>query len=218
MKRCTYCGKQYADDAEVCSLDQQPLDQLTEASKEDSERHEQIPSAFNARLVSHGISSGLYRVYLRGSDLLFIQTEQGEVAKHWDALAALLGPAGVLIGLLFKVQSGRKAKKALGNIDERDPEELARENEDNFRLFIPEIRDAAMELPSFLALSGKQAGRLHLFIRDGKRIKLELATADDMKTALDLLAPRLKATLRINMEWNETDRQFRKKKQLPLGN
>ena len=26
MKRCTYCGKEYSDDAVVCAIDQEPLD------------------------------------------------------------------------------------------------------------------------------------------------------------------------------------------------
>jgi hypothetical protein len=32
MKTCSYCGKQYPDDAEVCVLDQQPLKGLAESS------------------------------------------------------------------------------------------------------------------------------------------------------------------------------------------
>lgn len=32
MKTCSYCGKEYPDDAEVCALDQQPLKGLAEAS------------------------------------------------------------------------------------------------------------------------------------------------------------------------------------------
>jgi hypothetical protein len=32
MKTCSYCGKQYPDDAEVCVLDQQPLKGLAESA------------------------------------------------------------------------------------------------------------------------------------------------------------------------------------------
>jgi hypothetical protein len=31
MKTCSYCGKQYPDDAEVCAVDQQPLNELAES-------------------------------------------------------------------------------------------------------------------------------------------------------------------------------------------
>jgi hypothetical protein len=31
MKACSYCGKQYPDDVEVCALDQQPLKGLAES-------------------------------------------------------------------------------------------------------------------------------------------------------------------------------------------
>src|SRR4051812_32802608 len=32
MKRCTYCGREYPDNATACSLDQQPLDLITSPS------------------------------------------------------------------------------------------------------------------------------------------------------------------------------------------
>jgi hypothetical protein len=28
MKKCTYCGKEYADDATVCAVDEQPLERV----------------------------------------------------------------------------------------------------------------------------------------------------------------------------------------------
>jgi hypothetical protein len=31
MRTCSYCGKQYPDDAEVCAIDQQPLAELAES-------------------------------------------------------------------------------------------------------------------------------------------------------------------------------------------
>jgi hypothetical protein len=31
MKTCSYCGKQYPEDAEICAVDQQPLGRLAEA-------------------------------------------------------------------------------------------------------------------------------------------------------------------------------------------
>jgi hypothetical protein len=60
-------------------------------------------------------------------------------------------------------------------------------------------------------VSEKQAGRLDLFVRDGKTVKLALPTADDVQSVLNLLAPLLKSTLRINGEWDGDLRRFKKK-------
>ena len=94
---------------------------------------------------------------------------------------------------------------------------MLHENENNFRLHISEIRDAVVEPPARLALSGTQVGRLSLSIQGGKMIRLEFAEVGEMKTALDLLAQRLNSTLRINVEWNDSEHRFQKKKMLPVA-
>ena len=42
-------------------------------------------------------------------------------------------------------------------------------------------------------------------------MKLALPTADDMRSVLDLLAPLLKSTLRVQVEWDEGAQRFKKK-------
>jgi hypothetical protein len=39
MKTCSYCGKEYSDDAEVCAIDQQPLKEPAESSSSVLVRH-----------------------------------------------------------------------------------------------------------------------------------------------------------------------------------
>ena len=69
-----------------------------------------------------------------------------------------------------------------------------------------------MEPPSVWALHGKQAGRWNFQTRDGKKFRFEFVTADAMQAALDLLPGPLNATLRVNVDWNESKKKFQKKK------
>jgi len=126
-------------------------------------------------------------------------------------ISALLGSAGVVFSLLFSLWSKKKARAALSGLDEREPEDLLHANESNFRLCIAEIRDAALEPSGRLALSGTRAGRLKLLTYDGRKFNLEFPDADEMRTALDLLSPRLNLTLRVNVEWNKNEQRFQRK-------
>jgi hypothetical protein len=118
--------------------------------------------------VSSISSSGKYRVYVRGSDLIFILTEGGTHAII-NSLHGLLGPFGGVIAFFMWLFSRHKAKDLNRRLEDADPEDLIRDNEKNFRLHLSEIRDAAVEPASFWQLSGKQAGRLDLFIRQGEK-------------------------------------------------
>jgi hypothetical protein len=105
----------------------------------------------------------------------------------------------------------KKAKDRLQKIDQQNPEDLLRESEKNFKLYLGEIRDASIEPPALVATSGK-VGRLNLLVRHGEKIKFEFGNAAEMKNAMNLLAPLLNSTLRINVEWNEQKQRFQKKK------
>jgi hypothetical protein len=41
-------------------------------------------------------------------------------------------------------------------------------------------------------------------------MRFEFETADEMKTALNLLPQLLNATLKVNVEWDETKKRFQK--------
>jgi hypothetical protein len=97
MKRCPYCGKQYADDADICPVDQQTLVDPTGRPRRIGEAGGRSEAAFHARLVSHGVAVGTYRVYLRGHDLVFVQTDKDKVSGGIDFVAGFLGPAGGLV-------------------------------------------------------------------------------------------------------------------------
>ena len=168
MKICEYCGKQYADNVTICPVDRQPVTNGAETRKRVAAQPATTQAAFNARLVSSISSSGKYRVYVRGSDLIFILTEGGTHAII-NSLHGLLGPFGGVIAFFMWLFSRHKAKDLNRRLEDADPEDLIRDNEKNFRLHLSEIRDAAVEPASFWQLSGKQAGRLDLFIRQGEK-------------------------------------------------
>jgi hypothetical protein len=165
------------------------------------------PVTFNARLVSSR-SDSVYRVYARGNDLYFIQL--AGLSTTAQALTVHFGLIGMLIGESMKRRAKKKTEAILQRAGQVDPEELLRENKNNFKVYIPELRDSAIDPPSFFALHGKQAGRWSFSLRDGKKMRFEFENSDELKAALDVLPRLLNATLRINVEWNEIKKRFQK--------
>lgn len=211
MKPCSYCGREYPDDAVRCQVDQQPLVGGTETHEKAGSEPDPARTAFDATLVSPFRSSGTYRVYLRGSDLIFIQTDAG-VRSGWPGqILAHLWPVGILVNLFWWVSSKRRTWDS-ERLDEADPEDLLRESESNFKIYLLEIQDAALEPPAHLSTSGTKAGRLWLFLPGGRKITLAFGDADEIKTALRLLTPRLGSTLRVNVKWNEGRQRFQGKR------
>jgi hypothetical protein len=169
----------------------------------------QNTGSFNARFVS-GRSDNLYRIYVQGSDLYFINL--GGLSPVTHVLMAQFGLIGALIGAALKKRAKRQTEALLQRAEGQDPEFLLRENKTNFKVYVPEISEAVIDPPSFFALHGKQAGRWNFKTRDGKKFRLEFENADALKTALDVLPGLLNATLRVNGEWNESKKKFQKKK------
>ena len=117
----------------------------------------------------------------------------------------------------FQIQTvlGQTVSTLRGTIYDKNaqspiPQELLRENKNNFKVYIPELRDSAIEPPSFFTLHGKQAGRWNFSLRDGKKMRFEFENSDELKAALDVLPRLLNATLRVNVEWNEIKKRFQK--------
>lgn len=165
--------------------------------------------SFDARFVSRS-SDNLYRIYVRGSDFYFINL--GGVSAATRMVTVQFGLIGALIEQALKKRARQKTEALLQRAEGQDPESLLRENKTNFKLYAPEISDAAIEPPSVWAMHGKQAGRWNFQTRDGKKFRFEFVTADAMKTALALLTESLNATLRVNVEWDQLKQKFQKKK------
>jgi hypothetical protein len=210
MKSCEYCGKQYADDVAVCPIDGRPVINQAEKQGKIAAQPETAGTSFNVILVSPISSAGKYRVFVERSDLLFIQVEGGS-RSILEAVAPFIGPAGNIIPLTLWLFGKRKTKAKLQRLEEGNPEELLRESENNFKLNLAEIRDAAIEAPGFFQNSGK-AGRLNFSVRHGEKIKCEFDNDTEMNKAIHLLAPLLSSTLKVNVEWNGEKKRFEGKK------
>ena len=210
MKRCEYCGKQYADEVAVCPIDGRPVINQGQKPGKFAAPPEAAGISFNVKLVSPLSSAGKYRVFVERSDLLFIQVEGGS-KSILEAAAPFLGPAGNIIPLTLWLFTKRKTKAKLQRLEEGNPEELLRESENNFKLNLAEIREAAIEAPAFFQTSGK-AGRLNFSVRHGEKIKCEFDNDTEMNNAIHLLAPLLNSTLKVNVEWNGEKRRFERKK------
>jgi hypothetical protein len=210
MKRCQYCGKEYADGVAVCPVDGQPVINQEAKPGKFTARPVATGTAFNIKLVSPLSSAGKYRVFVERSDLLFIQVEGGSKSVL-EAAAPFIGPVGNLIPLTLWLFGKGKTKAKLQRLETGDPEELLREGDHNFKLNLAEIRDAAIEAPAMFQTSGK-AGRLNFLVRHGEKIKCEFDSAADMATAIRLLSPLLSSTLKVDVEWNGEKQRFEGKK------
>jgi hypothetical protein len=164
-------------------------------------------ATFNAKLVSTR-SDSVYRVYARGNDLYFIQL--AGLSATAQALTIHFGLIGYLIRESMKRRAKKKTEEFLQRTGQVDPEELLRENKNNFKVYVPEIRDSTIESPAWFALHGKQAGRWNFALRDGKKMRFEFENSDELKAALEVLPRLLNATLRVNVEWDETKKRFQK--------
>jgi hypothetical protein len=210
MNRCSYCGKEYANNVTVCPLDGEPIVNREAQRKQIVSPRAVTQSAFDVKLVAPISSAGSYRVFVERNDLLFILIEGGS-KSILAALAPLLGPLGGLIPLVLWLFTKKEAKDRLKKIEQQSPEDLLRENDRNFKLYQAEIRDASIEPPSFIATSGK-AGRLMLLVRHGEKLKFEFSDAADINQAIHLLKLMMGSSLRINVEWNGQKHQYEKKK------
>ncbi len=210
MKRCPYCGKEYADGVTVCPVDGQPVISQEAKPEKFTARPAAVGTAFNIKLVSPLSSAGKYRVFVERSDLLFIQIEGG-TKSIWAAVAPLLGPAGNLIPLTLWLFSRNKTRVKPQRLETDDPEGLLREGKNNFKLNLAEIREATIEAPALFQTSGK-AGRMNFLVRHGEKIKCEFDSAAEMATAIHLLSPLLSSTLKVGVEWNGENQQFEAKK------
>ena len=210
MKKCQYCGREYADDVTVCPVDGQSVISLEAKPGKFTAQPAAPGTAFNIKLVSPLSSAGKYRVFVERSDLLFIQVEGGS-RSILEAAAPFIGPAGNIIPLTLWLFGKRKAKAKLQRLESGDPEVLLREGENNFKLNLAEIREAAIEAPALFQTSGK-AGRLNFLVRHGEKIKCEFDSATEMAAAIRLLAALMCSTLKVNVEWNGEKQRFEAKK------
>jgi len=209
MRRCEHCGTQYGDKVFICPADGHPTvnPQARPGSVFGSAS---VQAAFNVKVVSPMSAAGSYRIFVQGSDLLFIQIESGS-NQILNALIPLLGPLGGLVNLFGWWFSRRKVNDFNERLQSADPENLLRDSEKNFRLHLAEIRQAVIEPAAASSFSGKEVGRADLTIRQGERWKLAFAARADMDAVWQLLASGCFSPLRAEVEWNVENQQYQAK-------
>lgn len=210
MKCCSYCGREYAEEVTVCPLDGQPVGEKAKGRKMATAPPATGRSFFDVKLISPISAAGAYRAFIERSDLIFIQIESGP-KSILAALAPVLGPAGGLVPLALWLFTKKRDKSRRHSIEQQEPERMLHEHAENFKLYLSEIREAAIEPATWLATSGK-AGRLILTVRHGEKLKFEFGNVEEMSNAIHLLASRLGPALINNVEWNGEQHQFQRKK------
>src|ERR1035437_2741855 len=163
MRRCEHCGTQYGDKVFICPADGQPT--VNPQAKSGLVAGAAAGrAAFNVRVVSPMSAAGSFRIFVQGSDLLFIQIESGS-NQILNALIPLLGPLGGLVNVFGWLFSRRKVNDFNERLQSVAPENLLRDSEKNFRLHLAEIRQAVIEPAAASSFSGKEVGRADLPIR-----------------------------------------------------
>jgi len=163
-------------------------------------------ASFTAKLASR-----VYRVYLRRADLFFIVLAEG-LSANPQTLTVHFGLLGLLIGAMMKKRAKKKNAAATQRMDQTDPEQLLAENKHNFRLHTSEINEGSIEPRPLITFDGNQVGHWKLLIRDGKKMKFQLENNDEMAAALHALSKFLNGSLKVNVEWDEKKKTFKKKK------
>jgi hypothetical protein len=209
MRRCEHCGAQYGDKVAICPADGQPtINPHVQNGLVSGAVSGQ--AAFNVRIVSPMSAAGSYRVFVQGSDLIFIQTEN-KSNQVLNALIPLLGPLGGLVTLLGWLFSRRKVNDFNERLQSAAPENLLGDSKSNFRLHLAEIRQTVIEPAAASSFSGKEVGRADLTIRQGERWKLAFAARADMDAVWQLLASGFFSPLQAEVEWNVQDQQYQAK-------
>lgn len=166
-------------------------------------------ASFTAKLAT-ARATRLYRVYLRRDDLFFIVLAEGLSASP-ETLTVHFGLLGFLIGAMMKKRAKKKNAATTQRMNQTDPEQLLAEHKHNFKLHTSEIREASLEPRPWLTLESRQAGRWNLFLRDDRKMKFQFENNDDMAAALDALPKSLNGTLKVNVEWDQKKKRFKKK-------
>lgn len=167
------------------------------------------PPVFNARFIAAMSFDKLYRVYAVGEQLVFIRI--GGQGGFRDGLTHPLGIVGLLLRSAIGKRAEKKKKAQLEAVDQTGPEQLLPRHADNFRLGAAEVRDAAVDPPTFFATHGPHVGRWQLNLADGRRLNFQFETTEDMRVALDLLPGLFLSGFRVNVVWNESREKYERR-------
>lgn len=163
-------------------------------------------ACFTAKLASR-----VYRIYPRRADLFFIVLAEG-LSANPETLTVHFGLLGALIGAMMKKRAKKKNAAATQRMDQTDPEQLLTEHKHNFRVHTSEINEGSIEPRPWITLDGHQAGHWKLLLRDDRKMKFQFENSDEMAAALNALSKFFNGSLKVNVEWDEKKKRFKKKK------
>jgi len=97
-------------------------------------------------------------------------------------------------------------------MDQTDPDQLLTEHKHNFKLHTSEIHEGSIEPRPLFTFDGHQVGHWKLSLRDRRKMKFQFENNDEMAAALGALSSFFNGSLKVNVEWDEKKKRFKKKK------
>jgi hypothetical protein len=170
---------------------------------------------FHAKATYIWRKNRFYRVYVRTDELWFIEGGSSLTPELALQGAAIHGLVGAVVGgiIAHNVRKTTVARQSLLDAaSEDDLGQLAAAEKPNFRVSIGDLSDVRIEPKTFwhgIAYSNPQhAGLLYLSHPDQGALKLEFASPQEMRSAIDLLRPALGDRLKVNVVWDGSKQAF----------
>lgn len=149
------------------------------------------PVAFNARFISTFTLDRLYRVYIAGSDLCFIQIG----GQAWGA------PYG-------DIRPSRAEQERASAADTQDPRYLATTGKHNLLIAAGDIAASSIDPAPLLPQHGPCYGRWRIRLHAGRKLTFQFEEIREMLAAGECLPALLGATLAINAVWDNARGKF----------
>jgi hypothetical protein len=155
---------------------------------------------FTIRLNSTLSPDRVYRVYLDSAAAYFITLGSPGMAR---AIGRQFGLIGALLAERHeKKQAARRAGMA-AELDREHPGVLLARDKANFSLPFLQIESAVVDPAAVFSGHGPHVGRLTVKKRDGKDLRFQFESLEEMKLAVSSLQPLLGERLRLNVRWDD---------------
>lgn len=165
-------------------------------------------TVFHVQMNNTWTFDRVYRVYVTGTNLLFVRIGGQGLGQH---VAIHFGLLGALLFAWSQRNAAKKKEQLIRECDQQSADELLAANKHNFQVSTTDIEVCSIEPPSLFGGHGPAPGFWKLDLWDTRKLKLQFATVDDMHAAVTHLPAVCPAVYDCNAEWNETKKQYQKK-------
>jgi hypothetical protein len=170
-------------------------------------------SVFNARAVYALKLDCLYRLYILPGEACFIKIGgQGFSRSFAVALRHQLGLIGALIGHALLKRSEDSLRQKVRELDASDPQTLARTEKESFVVAAGSFVKSVLDGPSLFSGHGQQTGVWNVELRDGRKLRLQIETQEDMETAFRVLPGFVGSAHDMKVTWDPAKGEIVKKK------